>query len=619
MTLNRKTLTGSALAVLSVLFVAVVMLSNNLLRGIRIDLTENSLYTLSAGTRNILGKLDEPLHLTLYFSDKATAESNRSDVRNLRVYFDRVRELLDEMNSLSNGKIRLEVVDPIAYSEDEDRATAAGLQGIPLGPAGEKVFLGLTGTNSTTGQAAIPFFDPGKEAFLEYDIVKLIHNLTVSKKPGVALLSGLPMTGGFNSQTMQMGEGWATYQQLSQLFDIKALEPSSLKAIEPDVNVLIVVHPKQLSDDAQYAIDQFVLRGGHLLVFVDPDAEMDVLNNPMAGMPAQKNSDLPALFKSWGIDYAPDQVVLDRAHALTVSFSAKSQPTRHPEILHFGKSDLPQDDIVTAKLSSINMASSGYFKKSKESIYQMTPLLQSSDQAMTVPADQLSFTQDSSSLLGNFTPSGERYVLAARLQGKFKTAFPQRNEPGHLAEAKENGEILLVADTDLLTDRAWVRIQNFFGQMVMDSFADNGNFFINAVDNLSGSSDLISIRGRGTSSRPFLRVEALKMAADNRFRVKEQELEQELSATEHKLLELQRGKSNDQKLMLSLDQQQELENFLKRKLEIRKELREVRRQLDAEIDALGGWLKFINIALLPILITLGALLFLGWQAKPKSA
>jgi len=623
MILNRKTLTGSALALLSVLFVAVVMLSNNLFRGVRLDLTENSLYTLSQGTRNILAKLDEPLHLTLYFSDKATADSNRSDVGNLRVYFERVRELLEEMNSLSNSKISLEVIDPIAYSEDEDRATAAGLQGIPVGAGGEKIFLGIVGSNSTTGQAALPFLDPRKETFLEYDIVKLIHDLTMAKKPSIALLSGLSMSGGFDPQTMQMSDGWAVYQQLSQLFDIKPLDAGNLKTIAPDINVLVMVHPKQLSDDAQYAIDQFVMRGGHLLAFVDPNAEMDNArpdpHNSIPGMAAKKTSDLPALFKAWGIEYSPEQVVLDRAHAMEVTVSANAPPARHPALLHFGKTDLPQDDIVTANLNRINLSSTGYFKKAADSNYKLTPLLQSSEQAMTVPAEHLAYLQDPSNLLQNFSPTGERYLLAARLQGKFKTAFPQRNEAGHLAEAKENGEILLFADTDLLTNRLWVRIQNFFGQKVMESFADNGNLFINAVDNLTGSTDLISIRGRETSHRPFLRVEALKMAADNRYRVKEQELQQELNATERRLVELQSGKSNDQKLVLSADQQLELEKFLQRKVEIRKQLREVRRQLDAEIDNLAGWLKFINIALLPILISLGALLFLSRQVKHKSA
>jgi len=623
MILNRKTLTGSTLAVLSVLFISVVMLSNNLMRGLRLDLTENALYTLSTGTRHLLGSLEEPLHLTLYFSDKATAESTRPEIGNLRIYFERVRELLEEMNSVSNGKIQLEVVDPIAYSEAEDRAAAAGLQGIPVGPSGEKIFFGLAGSNSTTGQAFIPFFDPGKESFLEYDISKFIHDLSISKKPGIAILSSLPFGSGFDQKTGQMNQGTAVYQQLSQLFEIKNLNYNNFTGIPAEINTLVLVHPKQFNDNILYAIDQFVLRGGHLLVFVDPNAEMDLSgtdsNNPVASMLANKASDLPELFKAWGIEYARDQIVLDRAHAVEITLTANAKPVRHPGILHLTRVDMPHDDIITANLERINLSSVGYFKQSKDSPYQMSPLLKSSNQAMTTQPERFNVTADPSTLLDNFKPSGEEYVLAARLQGKFKTAFPQRNDAGHLTEAKENGEILLVADTDLLTDRLWVQIQDFFGKKIMNNFADNANFFINAVDNFSGSNDLISIRGRGTSSRPFLRVEALKMVADERFRIKEQELQQELSVTEQKLVELQRAKSGDQKQVLSDAQAQELEHFLQRKLEIRKELREVRRQLDAEIDALGAWLKFINIALLPILLTLGTLFYLGWQNRHKPA
>ncbi|MGR9086599.1 MAG: GldG family protein [Gammaproteobacteria bacterium] len=622
MPLTRKTLTSGALVLLAVLFVAVVLLSNTLFRGLRLDMTENSLYTLSEGTRNLIGKIDEPLHLTLYFSDKATAESSRSDVRGLRLYYERVRELLEEVVNLAGDKIHLEVVDPVAYSEAEDRAAAAGVQGIPLGPSGEKVFLGLVGSNATDGRATIPFFEPAKEAFLEYDVAKLIHELTTVRKPGVALLTGLPMAPGFNQHTMQMNEGWATYQQLSQLFDIKPIDAGSLKTIDPGINVLVLVHPKQLGDDAQYAIDQFVLRGGHLLAFVDPHAEMDNAaadpGNPMAAMMAPKSSDLPALFKAWGVEYKSDQVVVDPVHALTVSTSPDAPPTRHPAILRFGREDLPQDDIVTANLDALIVASSGYFKVAKDSTYQWTPLLQSDEQSMAVPSERLRFAQDPSGLFSGFVPSGERHVLAARLKGKFKTAFPDRKDAGHLSEARDPVEIVLVADTDLLSDRLWVHVQNFFGQKLLNAFANNGDWFINAVDNLSGSSDLISIRGRGTSSRPFIRVEALKLAADDRFRVKEQELQQELNETERKLTELQSGKSKDQKFVLSPAQQQELDNFLKRKLEIRKELREVRRQLDADIDALGSWLKFINIALLPILLTLGSLFYLAQKAQHKT-
>ena len=628
MLLNRKTLTGSALAILAVLFVALVLLSNTLFRGARLDLTQGSLHTLSDGSRNLLGKLDEPIHLSLYFSDQATAESNRPDVRSLRLYFERVRELLEEMSSRADGKLRLEVIDPLPYSEDEDRAVAASLQGLPLGPSGEKIFLGLVGTNSTDGQAAIPFFEPGKESFLEYEVAKLIHDLTTSKKPVVGLLSGVSMTGvsmtgGFDPMGGGMDDPWAVYQQLEQLFEVKPLEAANLKKIDADINVLVLVHPKSLNEDVQYAIDQFVLRGGHLLAFVDPHAEEDRSqadpNNPMAAMMAPKSSDLPALFKAWGVEYSPGEVVLDRVHALSVNVSPGAPPARHPAILRLGQEDLKRDEVISANLDTIHLATAGHFRLAKDSTAKLVPLLQTGDQAMTVPVEKVKFLSDPSSLLTGFKASGERYVLAGRLEGKFKTAFPQRSGAEHLAEAKEAGAILLVADVDLLGDRLWVRTQNFFGQKLLNTFADNGDLFINAVDHLGGSSDLIAIRGRGSSHRPFTRVQELKRTADDRFQAKEQELQQELNDTERKLADLQKGKSRDEKFMLSPEQQKELENFLKRKLEIRKELREVRRQLDADIDALGARLKFINIALVPLLLTLGTVGFLGWQAKRKAA
>lgn len=622
MTFNRKTLTGGALAIIAVLFVAVVLLSNLLFRGARLDLTEHRLYTLSEGTRHILGSLDEPVQLTLYFSDKATADSNRPDIRGLRVYFTRVHELLEEMAAHAGGKLRLTLVDPLPYSEDEDRAAAAGIQGLPVGPSGEKISLGLVGTNATDGQAVIAFFDPSKESFLEYDVAKLIHDLASTKKPAIGLLSGLPLTAGFDPMTRSMREPWAVYQELSQLFDVKELDGATLKAVDKEIGVLVVVHPKQLGDEAQYAIDQFVLRGGHLLVFVDPNAELDDAGadpqNPHMAMVADKSSGLPALFKAWGVEYAQDQVVLDRTNAVPVGVAPGAPPVRHPGILGLKAADLNREDIVTANLESVNVSSVGYFKLAKDSPLKLVPLFESSAQSMTVPAQRIKFVRDPTELWQGFAPTGVRYTIAGRLQGPFKTAFPERKDDGHLAEAKDPGLVLVVADTDVLSDRLWVRVQNFFGQKMMNAFANNGEFFVNAVDNLTGSTDLISIRGRATSQRPFTKVEELKRTADDRFRDKEQELQKELTDTERKLTELQSRKSRDEAQMLSPEQKGELDQFLKRKLEIRKELREVRRRLDSDIEALGSWLKFLNIALIPILLTLGAAGFVWWKARQRT-
>lgn len=619
MAFNRKTLTGSALLILALLFVAVVLLSNLLLRGARVDLTENNLYTLSAGTRSLLDKIEEPLRLTLYFSDRGTADTDNPSARALRAYYPRVRELLEEMAARADGKIVLKVVDPVAYSEEEDGAVAAGIQALPFGPAGESVFLGLAGTNSTNGEAKIPLFDPGRENLAEYDIAKLIHDLNSAKKPAVGFISSLPMSMGFDPATRQMREPWAVYSELAQFFDVREMNAAALKTIENDINVVVLVHPKELGDDALYALDQFVLRGGHLLVFVDPNAEQDPsgadAENPQMAMFADKSSDLSRLFKAWGLEYARDKVVLDRIHALQISVAQNAPPVRHPGILGFTRKDLSGDDVITANLDAVNMSTVGYFELVKDTTSKLVPLIQSSDQSMSVPADRIKFLPDPSSLLADFKPAGQPFVLAARLEGQFKTAFPERNDAGHLAQAKDKNAVVLFADTDMLSNRLWADVQNFFGQKVLNAFANNGDLVINAVDNLSGDSDLISIRGRASSQRPFTKVAELKRQADDSFRQKEKQLQQELGETERKLTELQSAKSQDQAMVLSPAQKTELDNFLKRKIEIRKQLREVRRQLDADIEALGTRLKFINILLVPLLLIGAALGFAGWKAR----
>ena len=294
--MNRRALTGSTLFVLAAMFIALLMLSSLLFRGWRLDLTQDRLYTLSDGTRNLIGKIDEPVRLRLYFSETAA-----KDYPALRTYANRVREMLEEMVAVSSNKLSLEVVDPQPFSEDEDRATAFGLQAVPLGASGETLFFGLAGSNALDGQAAIPFFQPDKETFLEYDIAKLIGSLAEPERPVMAILSGLNLKPGVDPATGQTSQGWVINEELGKLFEVRSLE-SDVGQISDDVQLLAVIHPKQLSEDTLYAIDQFVLRGGRLLVFVDPNAEAEQQgagNDPMSAMFADKSSNLETLFKAW--------------------------------------------------------------------------------------------------------------------------------------------------------------------------------------------------------------------------------------------------------------------------------------------------------------------------------
>jgi ABC-type uncharacterized transport system involved in gliding motility auxiliary subunit len=616
---NRRSATIGTLVLIGIVLLAVLLISNALFRGARLDLTQNRLYTLSEGTRDIVGNLDEPISLYYFFSDQVSA--NIPQGQQLRGYANRVRELLEEVTAKSGGKINLRVIDPLPFSEEEDRASSLGLQPVPVGAGGENLFFGLAGTNSTDGSAIIPFFQMDKENFLEYDIAKLVNELGQAKKPVVGLISGLPLSGRFDPETRAMPQPWTVLSELQQLVEVRNLEVAGVAEIAADIGVLVLVHPKALDDTTLYAIDQFVLRGGRLLVFVDPIADADESgadpNNPTAAMFADRSSDLSKLFQAWGVQYDKSKVVLDARYAAQVSMQAGRPPVRHLGILALTGDALSTSEAITGVLGTINTATVGAISLAEGSALELVPLLQSSAEAKLGDAESLKFLPDPSSLFADFQPSGDRYVLAGRLHGTFKTAFPERSGETHLAESKEAGNVVVVADTDLLTDRMWVQVQNFLGQRLINAFANNGDFFVNAVDTLSGSSSLIGIRGRATATRPFTTVEAIQRNAEERFRNTEQQLQQELTDLEQRLNELQSGRQQEAggALILSAEQRQELENFRKRQIEIRRELRQVRRQLDADIDSLGAWLKFLNVWLLPVLLTLAVAGFIWWRRR----
>lgn len=612
--IQKRASGGLTLLVLLLLFIGATIVSNLVLRGARIDLTANNEYTLSEGSKEVIASIDEPINLYFYFSD----ESSR-DLPPVRTYAQRVRELLEEMAGRSGGKLRLSIIDPQPFSEEEDEATAYGLQSVPVGPTGEKLFFGLAGSNSLNGRAAIPFFQPDRELFLEYEVAKLIQALIKPDKPVIGLISSLPLVGGFDPATQRMSDPWAIYQQLDDLFEVRPLG-TELSTIDEAVKLLLIVHPKALSEDTQYAIDQFLLKGGRAIVFVDPNAGADTSgndpNNPSAAMFADKSSNLPKLFEAWGVEYKADEVVVDRTLGLQVQVAANEPPVTHPLILGLRSEQMNAEDLLTAKLEQLNVDSVGQLKLKEGSALKLEPLLQSSAESATVSTERIRFLPDPRELLKDFTPSAENHVIAARLSGKLVSAFPDRAErEGHVAESAEDVQLIVFADTDLLTNRLWVQVQNFFGQSLVRPFADNGDMVVNAADNLSGSPALISIRGRNSSARPFTVVEAMRRAADERFRETEVQLQERLTETEEKINELQAGKQDQDALILSPEQQAEIQRFQEEKLKIRKELRDVRRSLDQDIQRLGATLKFINIALVPLLVIAVALVL--WSLRRR--
>lgn len=613
--MKRSTLGGGTLLALALLFAGITMVCGLALRSWRIDLTQNRLYTTTPGTDHILKGLSEPINLYFFYS-----AATGSQYPQVASYANRVRDLLSEFAVRSNGKLHLHFIDPQPFSADEDRAAELGVHSVNAGGnSGNALYFGLAGTNSTDGHAAIDFFDPNKGEFLEYDLAKLVYQLSGAKKPVIGWMSDLPMGQGFDQSSGQPRAAWVVLEQVQQLMDVRMLD-DKVGSIDAAISVLVLVHPKHLTTAAQFAIDQFALRGGHILLFVDPLADQDQEGadpaNPAAALTAERSSHLEKLLGAWGVDFDPHQVVADSRYALSVSVRENEAPVRHLGVLGLDASAMNQKDVVTEGLSNINLATAGHLSARKGATIRFEPLLFSSDQAQLLPVARFQMLQDPATLFDGFHPSGERYAVAARISGTVNTAFPGGLPEGAalppgttlLTHSLKPLELIVVADTDVLSDYLWVHAQELAGQRIAQPFANNGDLLANALDNLAGSDDLISIRGRATYQRPFARVEALRARADDRFRDKEQELEKQLHATEDQLTALQSQRSDRGVAILTPDQEQALSRFQAEKLRIRKELRDVRLGLDQDITRLGTWMKLINIVLAPLLFTAVAVL-----------
>jgi len=629
----KKLFSIGGLAVLVVLFFAINMWSATGLRGVRADLTEAGLFTLSPGARAIAASPQEPVTLTFYYSSKL-ARGNPG----IQSYALRVRELLEEFERQSRGKVVLRTVDPEPFSDEEDRAVQAGLAPVPMGPS-ENLYLGLVGTNTLDDQEIIPFFDSRQERFLEYDVSKLIYVLSHPKKKVIGLMSSLQMEGMmFDPMTGQPTRQppWQIVREMRSFYEVKSVPPDTDR-IPDDIDVLMVVHPKNLSERAQYAIDQHVLRGGRLVLFLDPFCEGDQPPgmNPLEAMNVKRDSNLPRLLNAWGVEMVEQRVAGDLKYAIPVVVGAQNRPEQVSFVawLSVKPETMNRDDAVMAQISLMNFASPGILQNSEAGPLELAPLVQTSEQSQMLDVAQFVLMPDPKAMLRDFKPSGERRTLAARLKLRdgavLRTAFPDGKPaapgpdgapkeaeatPDQLKEATAPPNIVVVSDVDMLTDRFWTREERLFGQTLgYSKLADNGDFVVNVLDNLAGSSDLISIRARGEYARPFTRVQDMLKSAEQKYLAKQQELEQRLRDTEQKIAELQRQRPDQPgatELILSPEQQAEIEKFRKDMIDTRRALRTVQLDLRKDVEQLGVRLKFLNIAVVPLVVS-GLALGLG--------
>lgn len=610
------------LILVAVLFLAINLFSNIVFRSAQIDLTQNKLFTLSQGTENVLAKIDEPITLKFFYSERLANEYPQ-----IRTYANRVRDLLQEIRNRSNGKVILEVIDPEPFSGDEDLAMSLGLKGART-TEGDIIYFGLVGTNLVDGIEQIPFFATERQQYLEYDVTRLIQNLNRPKKPVLGIVTNLPMdtgAGGLMEAMRGQSKPYMIYEELRDRFEINFLEQDFV-AVPKDVDVLMIAHPRKLNDNTLYAIDQFVMRGGRVLAAVDPHSEVS-LTAGSDGQPVRgytEASDLGPLLADWGVSFDGSHIVGDRKLAMQVAtgLDARRQTSDYVLWLTVPKSNLDSNDIVTANVDHLNLATVGALTPVEDATTRFTPLIWSSKDSEVYDLNFVKTGPTPDALLESFKPSGERHVIAARISGPIKSAFKeapaldphadkskrsdsQGQPPAYMAQTKSDANIIVIADSDLFDDRFWVQVQDYNGQRVAKPIADNAQFILSAIDNLMGSDDLISLRARERADRPFVVVDNLRKEADRHFLAEQQRLKASISDTEKRLTDLQTRAAGEGAAAETA--QEETAQFRKELLKSRKALRDVQRNLRRDIDQLATRVRFINVVLMPILVAFMAL------------
>lgn len=642
MTTKKNQIGALLFSVVGVLAMFFILIATYVITGVvkqRFDLTQERLYTLSPGTKAILAKLDTPVEIRFY----CTQDSKDMPVP-LKTYAQRVEDLLAEYKKAAKGNLEIKKLDPKPDSDAEDSANLDGVQGQMVN-LNEKIFLGIA-ISQLDSKVSIPFLSPDREKLLEYDISRAVSRVTTSAKPVVGVMSPLPVFGEIDPMAMRMGQmqrqdPWVFVSELKGDFDLKQLEMTA-DEIPADIKVLVLVHPKGISDKVLYAIDQFVLRGGKLVAFLDPLSMVDSRSNPQMNpmqAAAQGGSSLDKLTKAWGIEFDQNKVVADMNFVTRINRGGRAESA--PAVLSLTRAGLNADDVVTSQIDNLLIPFAGAFAGTPTEGLKKTVLVKTSATSQLVERFMAEFSGEQ--VGKDFVASGKEHALAIRLTGKFKTAFtdgkPKDATPEKGAEDKKEGEkkeenaakggslkesatdgvVVLVGDADFLYDQFCVQIQEFFGQKIISPRNGNLSFVQNIVDQLAGDSNLISVRSRATLNRPFTVVRQMQAQADERFRNKIKDLEKGLSDTQARLNELQKSKESGQRFIMSPEQQVEIQKFRKQEAEAKRELKEVRKNLRREIDSLENRLKWGNIAGMPLLVTLSGISLAFFKRKKTAA
>lgn len=633
-------LTAAALALLAVLFVAVNVLASFTLTAERVDLTANRLYSLSPATQRVLDAVEEPVTLRLFYSKRLGTQAP-----GYGIYAERVQDVLREYADRSGGKVILEIYDPQPFTPVEDRAVAYGLQQIPLEGISGNVFFGLVGSNMTDDVETMPFLQPDREALLEYDLTKMVYALSQSTLGKVGIIGALKVDGEVRMGQMGRPEQvppMVVAERIREVLDVETL-PNDIQKIPGDITILMVAHPQDLSPRTLFAIDQFILGGGKAAIFVDPYAESQA--GPMTGGPmgSAPSSTLGPIFEAWGLQMPTDKVVGDRFAARRVGApNGRDYVSYVPWLLLRGARNLNRESPITSQIDTLAVASAGALSVKDGAAITLTPLATSSPGSMLIDVKKLMVPVPEPEKLLREYKAGDAYVIGGMVTGVVKTAFPdgrpplaegQDDDPAAvfdtvLGESKGPIETVVFADTDVLIDRFWVQFREFFGRRVAVPGAGNGDFVANAMDALTGSSALLDLRGQGSSYRPFEVIEQIKREADRKYQAKEQELRETLAETQKKLDALRNRQGAGAApgtaagaaatAALSDDERRQVTEYQRQILRLRTELREVQRSLREDVERLETKVLFANIALMPVLVAVFAVVLAGWRLRRRT-
>jgi len=642
--MKKKTLETILYSTIGVAAMALILIAVNVIAGAfkeRVDLTKERAFTLSPGTRAILAKLDTPVKVRFYCSQGETSPETVF----LRNYSKHVEDLLAEYKQAAKGRITIEKYDPQPDSDAEDSARLDGVEGQML-RNGEKFYLGLA-VSLLDEKQSLPFLDPNRERLLEYDLSRAITRVVTPDRPVVGVMSPLPLFGmPSNPMMMRMGQQgqqpWVMINELKNDFTVKRVA-MDVDKIDEDVKVLMVIHPREITDKAQFAIDQFVMRGGKLIAFLDPLPMVDSREqNEMLGSIPNSGSSLDKLLKTWGLSFDTAKVVADMNFKMQLG-GRNGQPQDAPTVLGLNSQGINTDDIVTSQIDSLWLPYAGAFTGTPADGLKETVLLKSTKDSQLVDGFMANLSGEN--VMKEFKPSGTQYALAVRLTGKFKTAFPNgmpedkkeadKKDPDNkeaekkpeekkpsdsLKETKQDNTVVLVGDADMLYDRVALQpIQTLFGTAYAPA---NGNlsFAQNAVEQLTGDNNLIAVRSRATVTRPFTRVKAMEAVANEKFQAEIKRLEDSASEAQRKINELQQQKKDkDQRFILSPEQSAELAKLRKEEVESRKHLKQVQKDLRKEVVSLQTRVKWVNILAIPFAVTASGIALAFVKRKRTSA